>query len=50
MVAVESRGCRMGYCSFQDYLKFGEHRRCEAPFGGDTHAWSLLFNAFNAAN
>jgi len=22
MVAVESRGCRMDHCSFQDYLKW----------------------------
>ena len=50
MVAVESRGCRMDHCSFQDYLKLGEHRQCEAPFEGDTHPRSLMLNAFNAAN
>jgi len=50
MVAVGSRGCWMDHCCFQDCLKLGEHRQCEALFGGDTHAWSLLLKAFNAAN
>jgi len=40
----------MDHCCFQDCLKLGEHRQCEALFGGDTHAWSLLLKAFNAAN
>jgi len=40
----------MDHCCFQDCLKLGERRQCEAPFGGDTHGWTLLLNAFNAAN
>jgi len=39
-----------GPLQFSRLFEVGEHRQCEAPFGGDTHPRSLMPNAFNAAN